>query len=656
MKGIFVAAAASTVLASSPVGKVIQLIDELKAKVSADLKNEAGLMEEYTSFCDDEQTQKGFAIKTATREIEELEAIIESTTSKITNLKSIIEESGAAAASKSQELHEATEVRNSENKDFQAAEKELVESIDTLARAAVIIKRELSFVQGKGTNNMTKKLGALAQALSSIVDAAWVNPSSKKAVQAFLDDDLSLTQQPQAHVKNYESKSGGIVTALEDMKDKAEENLNQLRREETKSRHAFELLKQGIMDQVATIEKQIATSKSALSSSSEALGKAEGDLSKTEAVKNADEEYVKNLVQECNQKAAEWSERQNAANAEMAALAKGSEILTAKFSFAQVKVQTRTSDAIDARDRVSSMLKKMARRYNSFALMQAASEAAKDPFVKIRGLIENMITKLEKEAQEEATQEAFCQEENTKSAKSRDQKSARVDKIQARIDEAKASKDALKNDIAQLQQELNQTAKAVQEATALRQKEKEDYLKASKDFKESSEAITQALVVLKEFYRGESFVQQPEFGSARGDAGHSIIEILETAESDFSRLLAEAETDETESQESFEKFTQESKVSKATKEASVKAKTSEIKSIEVALSHQAEDMESVSKELDAVLEYIEKLKPQCESKAMSYEERKARRDAEVAGLKDALQILEGEDVALLQTRSRKFMA
>ena len=39
-----------------------------------------------------------------------------------------------------------------------------------------------------------------------------------------------------------------------------------------------------------------------------------------------------------------------------------------------------------------------------------------------------MIEKLEKQASDEATQEAFCQEENAKSAKKRDSLNASVDK------------------------------------------------------------------------------------------------------------------------------------------------------------------------------------------------------------------------------------
>merc|ERR1719198_1892765 len=96
---------------------------------------------------------------------------------------------------------------------------------------------------------------------------------------------------------------------------------------------------------------------------------------------------------------------------------------------------------------------------------------------------------------------------------------------------------------------------------------------------------------------------------------------------------SETSTAEEEAQEQYEKLTQDNKVSKAS--------LSEIKSLKVTLENNGEDKTMTQTELDAVLEYIEKLKPQCEEKAMSYAEKKARREAEIAGLKEALEILSG---------------
>merc|ERR1719183_2136296 len=165
--------------------------------------------------------------------------------------------------------------------------------------------------------------------------------------------------------------------------------------------------------------------------------------------------------------------------------------------------------------------------------------------------------------------------------------------------------------------------------------------------------------VLKSFYGGSALIQtstqsaRPSFGGAKSDTGSSIISVLEVAESDFTRLFAETETAEDQAAAAYKKLSDENKVSKATKEADAKAKQSELKSLEVQVSHHEEDLASTSAELDAVNAYLDKLKPQCEDKAMSYEERKAARDAEIAGLREALEILQGSGVALFQSQFRR---
>jgi len=348
----------------------------------------------------------------------------------------------------------------------------------------------------------------------------------------------------------------------------------------------------------------------------------------------------------------------------MEALAKAEEVLSAKFSTLLVQVTYPSDDAgvassdktYQARDKVMGVLKKLGRKFNSYAMMEIANAARKDPFAKVRGLIESMISKLQTQAAEEADHESFCKEETAKSLKAKETKQMYVDRYQSRIDEAKAAHEELKLEVAALHAELKEIAEATKKATEMRTQEHSEYEVASKDYKESGEAITQALVVLKDFYAGEgaSFIQQsefskgkqaPDFGSAKSDSSHMILEILEVANSDFSKLLAEAETQEAESEESYKTLIQENKVAKAAKESAIKNKTSEMKSIEVALTHHKQDWETVSAELDAVMEYLDKLKPQCENKAMTFEERKARREAEVAGLQEALTILEGEDIA-----------
>merc|ERR1719247_2139901 len=172
--------------------------------------------------------------------------------------------------------------------------------------------------------------------------------------------------------------------------------------------------------------------------------------------------------------------------------------------------------------------------------------ATSDPFVKIRGLIEDMIAKLLKEAEEEATQKAFCDKEMGASTTSKEEKTMTLDKLQSRIDGAQA------------------------EATAIRTTEHEDYLVASKDFKDSAEAVAKAIEVLKNFYEG-SFIQlsattqmkskQPELGGAKSDIASTIISVLEMSEEDFTTLLAETEATEDEAAKAYKALTDENKTS-----------------------------------------------------------------------------------------------
>merc|ERR1719335_1736499 len=78
------------------------------------------------------------------------------------------------------------------------------------------------------------------------------------------------------------------------------------------------------------------------------------------------------------------------------------------------------------------------------------------------------------------------------------------------------------------------------------------------------------------------------------------------------------------------------------KEQDVKYKTKEFKTLDKTLTELSGDKETAGSELAAIMEYDEKIKQRCIAKPETYEQRKARREAEIAGLKEALQILSNE--------------
>jgi len=667
----------STAGAVSPVQKVVELLDECKAKVQKDLDAEAKAMEEYTTFCDDELKDKGYAIETAGSSLADLAATAESSTATVAELADEIATLGTTIAGKNKELYDSTEVRKGQTADFKAAEAELVTSVDQLGRAATVLKRGMSFAQGGAKAKAGVK--AAVDALKTIVEAAWLDVGSQRKLKSFLqataqakedaDDDLSF-DQPQAKSVAYESSSGGIVKTIEEMQGKAEDTLSALRKKEMSDAHSFEMVKSGLEAEIKHGGEKLSTATSGKAAATEALASAEKKSVEVAKSKAADEEYAGTLKTECETKASEWEERQKSATAEMGAIDKAKEILVGGVkAFVQTKSSLKMKkwspddDEDDAtanrREKVVSILKGVASKTKSFAFSQLASMAQSDPFVKIRGLIEDMIAKLLKEAEEEATQKAFCDEEMGKSKKSQEEKTMTLDKLKARVDGATSTIAELTESIKTLESEVAEIDKAQAEATEIRTTEHADYAQASKDFKESAEAVAKAIEVLKAFYEGGSFMQvasktsnkakQPEFGGAKSDIASTIISVLEMSEEDFTTLLAECEATEDAAAKAYETLTDENKVSKATKQTEAKGKASEVKSLTVQLEHSKEDSASVSAELDAVLAYIDKLKPQCVEKAMSYAEKKAAREAEIAGLKEALGILSGG--MFLQTKA-----
>merc|ERR1719460_3130468 len=371
-----------------------------------------------------------------------------------------------------------------------------------------------------------KMIPAAVAALKTIIDAEWLDVSSRHKLKSFLqataeakedeDDDLSLSQ-PQAKQVAYESSSGGIVKTIEEMQGKAEDTLSDLRKKEMSDAQEFAMLEQGLKDEIKHGEEKLSTATKSKAANEEAKEDASGKLVETTKSKAADEEYAGTLKTECEAKAAEWEARQKSAAEEMGAIEKAKQILVDGVkAFVQVSTKTRRWNPDDddesdekaaKRSKVVGILKQLSQTHHSFAFAQLANMATSDPFVKIRGLIEDMIAKLLKEAEEEATQKAFCDKEMGASTASKEEKTATLDKLQARIDGATATIAENTEAIKTLEAEVAEIDKAQAEATELRTKEHEEYLVASKDFKDSAEAVAKAIEVLKNFYEGSSLIQ-----------------------------------------------------------------------------------------------------------------------------------------------------
>jgi len=325
------------------------------------------------------------------------------------------------------------------------------------------------------------------------------------------------------------------------------------------------------------------------------------------------------------------------------------------------------------------MVKKLATSHHSAALAQLASRisavvkyggsAGGDPFAKVKGLISDMLSKLEKEAESESTEKAYCDEQMSKTEAKKGELEDDIEKLTSKIDKAAARSAELKEEVAELQSELASLQKSQAEMDATRESSHANYAKAKSELSAGLAGVRKALGVLREYYGGGEaaasmlqddakfgeFMQQPavpEQHEKSSGAGGSIISILEICESDFATNLAKEETQEADEADAYEKMTQENKVTLATKEQDVKYKGGEAAGLDKSISEVSGDKNSAEAEQSAVLEYYAKIKERCVAKPESYADRKAAREGEIAGLKEALSVLENE-AAFIQRKHRR---
>merc|ERR1719336_1441880 len=308
-----------------------------------------------------------------------------------------------------------------------------------------------------------------------------------------------------------------------------------------------------------------------MAASEEAKATAEGDLANTVKDLADSKNSLKSTSDSCMQVAADHEATVKSRTEELAAVAEAKKIITEStsgavsqtYSFVQVGSTMQLKTKLDlARAEVVTMVKKLADKHHSAALAQLASRMSAimrfgtaggaDPFGKVKGLIADMISKLEKEAADEATEKAYCDEQMSKTAAKKEELEEDTEKLTSKIDTTAAKSAGLKADVKELQGELAALAKEQAEMDKIRMEERADYAKAKEELEAGIAGVRKALGVLRDYYgsTGASMLQDvsdmkfmmkqpamPEKHTKASGAGSGIIGILEVCESDFAKNL-----------------------------------------------------------------------------------------------------------------------
>jgi len=413
---------------------------------------------------------------------------------------------------------------------------------------------------------------------------------------------------------------------------------------------------------------------------SEEKAKTQEDMDQETKEKDADNNFLKQLTDECQTKAEDWDQRSKTRAGELKAL---SEALTAlesgaaeqysankkltltqqSASFLQLRGTSQQALKVAATMKAENMLANAGRNLQSpiLSIMSMKVKLAADHFVKVRGLIKDLIERLEKDAEAEATQKGMCDKGMADATEKRDKANAAIEVAVSTISKLTNLKAQLTSEVQDLEQAIADNLKALNEATELRDSEKAENTVTVETAEEGNAAVELALSILKQFYEN-AFIQTgytppnadrdgltvadraPEAfsGSYHGnqDASKGIIGLLDVILSDFERTIDATNDEERTAQAAFDVFESDIKADNEEKEKDIKTKKSEIAQAKDDLVEQEEDKKDAQTELNNAKEELKKLKPLCVEGEETYAQRVAKREKEIAALKEAMVILD----------------
>merc|ERR1740138_1317329 len=340
-------------------------------------------------------------------------------------------------------------------------------------------------------------------------------------------------------------------------------------------------------------------------------------------------------------------------------------------SFMQINsVEHQRSGKEAAVERVLSFLAGKADQTGSAVLFAIAGriQVAEDHFVKVRGLIKDLIQKLKDDAAAEATTKGICDKGMAKATSERDEANANLEIAMGRLTTLKAKKEKLEDEINDLTKAIAELKKALLEATELRAEGKAENEKTIAMATEGKDAVKGALTILQDFY-DNAFVQTRKYvppdadrdGNTVGDLAPKVFEkkyhgsqaeaggivgILEVILSDFERTIAKTTQEEEDAQAAFEMFEKETNDEIDEKNTRIKEAKGELAQTEADILEQEQALKDAEDLLESAKASLKELEAMCVKGEETWEERKKKRGEEIAALKEALVILEDADVDL----------
>eukprot|EP00413_Alexandrium_margalefii_P049719 CAMPEP_0204608884 /NCGR_PEP_ID=MMETSP0661-20131031/60590_1 /ASSEMBLY_ACC=CAM_ASM_000606 /TAXON_ID=109239 /ORGANISM="Alexandrium margalefi, Strain AMGDE01CS-322" /LENGTH=442 /DNA_ID=CAMNT_0051620481 /DNA_START=73 /DNA_END=1398 /DNA_ORIENTATION=- len=407
-----------------PVSKVITLLKDMLKQLEKEAEEDEEVYDKLACWCKTNDREKTKAIGDAEAKIADLTTKIEELTAGSARLNTEVKNHEKEVGENQGALDKATALRQKQLAEFNAEEKDLLESISALKAAITVLSKHHggSLLQMPRSHRLSvaATLQQEMQRHSGLLEGV-LSPSERRSAQSFIQAPEDYFDATPTFKQSYAPQSGEIFGILRQMKETFESNLAESQKEEMANQKAYEDLKAAKEDEIKAGQEQIDTKTQELATTDEKNALAKQDVTDTKVSLSADEEFLMNLKEKCQMTDSEWEARQKTRQLEMEAVSKALSVLSGDDAhdlftktFNPALVQRESTRDSKRRAKAAVLLYTVSQKLNSPRLSALAYRVRLDAFTRVKKAIDDMVAQLLKEKEDEIKHKDFCVDEFNK--------------------------------------------------------------------------------------------------------------------------------------------------------------------------------------------------------------------------------------------------
>lgn len=305
----------------APVTRVVQLLEELKARIGQDGTSEQEAYDKFACWCEKATQKKAEEITTLKTKIGELGQTILQQKGKVAIAAAELQELAKQIAENEKAQKAATAIRKKENEAFLVEKAELHQATAALEKAIIVLR---SATSGASLRQRQAKT-SVSSALSAVQIAVQRLPPRAKPKSAHL---LALGRA--AGKEGYTPQSGTIQGILSDMYHSFASTLEQRVGDEATAHRNYEDLMATYQKELNELQETVVKKQRIKTEAEIMMADAEQEFDDSTKQLKADIEYFDATKASCQQKTEEWSARKALRTEETQGIQEALDILTSE--------------------------------------------------------------------------------------------------------------------------------------------------------------------------------------------------------------------------------------------------------------------------------------------------------------------------------------